>query len=300
MFLKRRRQKSQQRGDTLVEVLFATATAALIIVITLVIMNRNLAQIQMNSEVTFVRQAIDSQAEVLRYMRDKYMENRGAELSGDGKPTVSKTWKDLVDVARNKNAQTTSTEFGTCQPNSAGITPPATNKAFFISNNATAEAEGDAVDIKTLKADNAENILNQTLGSSETYARPGQGIWIESVNPAFASGQSNRYVDFHIRACWDPPFEGPRATLGTIVRLYYETPGGAGVELGEVLLPICSNGTDDDGDGKIDFPTDIGCTSPADVDETDPPPIVPDPDPCVQDDVEGGVTGDPDQPCTTD
>lgn len=292
MFLRKRGQKLQQRGDTLVEVLFATATAALIIVITLVIMNRNLAQIQMNSEITFVRQAIDSQAEVLRYMRDKYMENRGAELNSDGKPTVSKTWKDLVDTSRNKYAQTTSTEFGVCQPSSAGITPPATNKAFFVSNNATAEAEGDAVDIKTLKADNAENILKQSLAVSSTYARPGQGLWVESVNPAFPAGQSNRYVDFHIRGCWDPPFEGPKATLGTIVRLYYETPSGADVDLSEPLLPTCSNGTDDDGDGKIDFPTDIGCTSPADVDETDPPidPVPdPDPDPCGPDGSGGGV-----------
>lgn len=37
----------------------------------------------------------------------------------------------------------------------------------------------------------------------------------------------------------------------------------------------CSNGIDDDADGKIDYPFDPGCTSPSDDDETDPatPPV---------------------------
>jgi hypothetical protein len=40
-------------------------------------------------------------------------------------------------------------------------------------------------------------------------------------------------------------------------------------------LAACENGKDDDGDGKIDFPADPGCTSKADQDETDPLPPVP-------------------------
>ena len=34
----------------------------------------------------------------------------------------------------------------------------------------------------------------------------------------------------------------------------------------------CSNGADDDGDGRIDYPADAGCTSSTDTDEADPPP----------------------------
>ncbi|MBP8811854.1 MAG: hypothetical protein KBG48_36145 [Kofleriaceae bacterium] len=34
-------------------------------------------------------------------------------------------------------------------------------------------------------------------------------------------------------------------------------------------LPVCSDGRDDDGDTKIDYPNDPGCTSPTDGDETD-------------------------------
>ena len=36
-------------------------------------------------------------------------------------------------------------------------------------------------------------------------------------------------------------------------------------------LPACSNGVDDDTDGRVDHPADRGCTGPDDTDETDPP-----------------------------
>ncbi len=39
------------------------------------------------------------------------------------------------------------------------------------------------------------------------------------------------------------------------------------------VLPACSNGLDDDGDGKVDHPADPGCDSADDTDETDPPAI---------------------------
>ncbi len=41
--------------------------------------------------------------------------------------------------------------------------------------------------------------------------------------------------------------------------------GGGGI------IPACSDGTDNDGDGLTDFPADPGCTDPDDLDETDVP-----------------------------
>jgi hypothetical protein len=261
----------------LVEVLFATAVAAFLIVVTLTLMNRNLAQIQMSVETTFVREAIDSQAEVLRYMRDQYMEDRSAEFTdppANTKPTISKLWKDMVDTTRNKYAQTSATEFGTCQPDDSGnVNGEANGKAFFINTNLSGEAESDVADIKTLDAAHADNLLQKIDGTSasQTYARPGHGIWIEAVNPSFTAAQTNRYVDFHIRACWDPPYINTKASLGTIVRLYYETPGGS---LGIAYTPRCSDGVDNDGDALIDG-ADPGCVGPSDNDETNAPPFVP-------------------------
>src|SRR5206468_1041110 len=41
-------------------------------------------------------------------------------------------------------------------------------------------------------------------------------------------------------------------------------------ETDPVALPACSDGVDNDGDNKIDFPADPGCTNAADTSETDP------------------------------
>ncbi len=264
MHVRKSQNNSFDKGDTLVEVLFATATAALLIIITLVLMNRNLAQIQMSVETTFVRQAIDGQAEVLRYMRDQYMDDKGAEFSdppANTKPTVAKLWKDLVDKDRPANrTQLSATDFGVCQPDAGGtVNAPASNKAFYINTAVSGEAEGDAVNIKDIKQyDAGNNLLKDISGASisQTYARPGQGIWIEAVNPDFGD-RSNRYVDFHIRACWDPPFNGEKATLGTIVRLYYETP----IEVGAPgFVTFCNDTIDNDGDG-LNNSNDPGCHS---------------------------------------
>lgn len=63
--------------------------------------------------------------------------------------------------------------------------------------------------------------LNTSVGSSITYAKLGEGIWVEAVDGG--SSTAGKYIDFHIRACWDPPFSSStKATLGTIVRQYYE------------------------------------------------------------------------------
>jgi hypothetical protein len=65
--------------------------------------------------------------------------------------------------------------------------------------------------------------------------------------------------------------------------------------------PVCSDGRDDDGDGKIDFPNDPGCDSPEDDDESDD---CPDGQSCPAcgngiDDDNDGLTDYPDDPSCT-
>lgn len=189
----------KQRGDTLVEVMFATAIAALLIIIALSAMNRSLAQIQMSVETTFVRQSIDSEAEVLRFVRDAYMDNR---VATDGTPALWKTI--LLNQAKTTNAS----DFGQCNMDSI-------DKEFVIKDESSSALDYNAgVGVKNLT-------LNSTISSSETFATIGNGIWVEAVKSNNIT--EGKYVDFHIRACWDPPFSSStKATLGTIVRQYYE------------------------------------------------------------------------------
>ena len=144
--------KKHQNGDTLIEVMFATAIAALLIIIALSAMNRSLSQIQMAVETTFVRQSIDSEAEVIRFIRDAYMDNRSA-ASGS-----ASLWKTIPTKGAASN-------FGECDMNNM-------DKEFIITGSESSDVNfSEGTGIKSLS-------LNTSVGSSITYAKLGEGIWV--------------------------------------------------------------------------------------------------------------------------
>lgn len=173
-----------QRGDTLIEVVFATAVLALIIVLSLSIMNAGTAQSERAVEGTFVRQSIDSQTEMLRYARDAYVNKDAGGLT---------LWTKI-------KAQRIPTPLNFSALSSPdGCTQQSAHKAFWM------VTSGNKVDIATTG-----------FTQPATYAAPGNGIWIE-VTPTDANAN---YLDFYIYACWDSPGNSPKATTGTVVRLY--------------------------------------------------------------------------------
>lgn len=184
--------KHLERGDTLTEVMFATAVAALVIVLATAAMNRSFAQTQMSVETTFVRQSMDEQAEILRFARDQYKE--------DPSGAKGKIWRQVL-----ANTKSNASTFGTC----FNTTPPQAinlpSKGFYL----------NATDLNNVVFEDGS-----TFQRPDTFAETGKGIWIEAVQGPTNKGVA--YVDFHIRACWEPPYSGPETTLGTIVRLYYE------------------------------------------------------------------------------
>lgn len=175
-------RRNRERGDTIIEVLFATAALSLVIVISFMIMNRGVATAQLAVENTFVRQNIDGQAEALRYLRNAFV-----HTDSPAGP-VRTQW----DRIMNNHLVAQATPFGSCEPG---------GRAFYINtNNVTVQTDIEPA---------------QTFAGAEF----GQGLWVEAVQPSIPAGQP-RYVDFHIRACWQPPGSGPTVTTGTIVRLY--------------------------------------------------------------------------------
>src|SRR5512143_394423 len=64
-----------------------------------------------------------------------------------------------------------------------------------------------------------------------------------------------------------------RALLWTALALGAASTAGCFVEANNNPPPACNDGLDNDGDGKIDFPADPGCTSIDDNTETDPAPV---------------------------
>lgn len=166
------------KGDTIVEVMFATAITGLVIVIAMAVMGRGIATAQMAVEHTMVRQGIDGQAEALRYLRD----NKADETSTAWGAVLSR-----VSTGSGGGS------FGDCSK---------PLNAFYINTT-------------TLPATNMVQNASAEVSGGEVFATPGRGMWIDARQPS----ASSRFIDFHIVACWEPPFSGPDATIGTIVRL---------------------------------------------------------------------------------
>ena len=75
------------RGDTIVEVVFAVTIFSMVAVGAISIMNKGVAIAQQSLEITLVRQQIDSQAEMLRYIHDK---------TGSNDATYASLWKNIL------------------------------------------------------------------------------------------------------------------------------------------------------------------------------------------------------------
>jgi type II secretory pathway pseudopilin PulG len=65
--------RRHERGDTIIEVLFAVTVFAMVAVGAMTIMNQGTATAQRSLEVTLVRQQIDAQAEAIRYIHQAYV-----------------------------------------------------------------------------------------------------------------------------------------------------------------------------------------------------------------------------------
>jgi len=200
------RTNLRQRGDTLIEVLFAFTVFSLIVVGSISIMNQGTVAAQRALETTVVRSEIDAQATTLRFLHDAYVAKfePGVTYAAN---TPAGQW-----VAMTTNVRASASTFGGAE------TCPAAPSGSFILNTGTAQYVG-----ASNKLVQASGIAKVNYNTSSNGLIDSQGIWIEAIrSPANAdmNKQNTRYIDFHVRACWDAPGQGLPMTLGTIVRLY--------------------------------------------------------------------------------
>lgn len=203
-------RRQMQRGDTIVEVLFAITIFSMISVGAMMIMSQGAATAQRSLEISLVREEINSQAETLRFLNASYV---SAYSPGSSYPssTPAGQWKQIqsMTVANASN-------FGNLTS-----CPPSFPSKGFILNSRTAKyvAPGGKMKIPTTYAQVRYDAGDQVLAS--------EGIWIEAVKSptsGVSTESSAGYIDFHIRACWDSPGQSVLVTLGTIVRLYEPRP----------------------------------------------------------------------------
>lgn len=196
---------STSRGDTIVEVMFAIAVFALLAVGCLAIMNRGIQTIMRSLEMTQVRQSMNDQAELLRYVQQDslFQESHNMNDTGVWASIVSRTSTSLESTGSNQTACADSAAIASRRPfvlyldRENNLQLDTTADKFTYGGRSNAPFPGLSID---------------TSGNLATT----NGIWVEAVSPV----ASSNFVDFYIRACWDAPGSDVPTTLSTVVRLY--------------------------------------------------------------------------------
>jgi type II secretory pathway pseudopilin PulG len=212
----RLKESALQRGDTIVEVLFAVAVFAMVAVGSLSIMNQGTATAQRSLEITLVRQQIDAQAEAIRYIHQSYVtafQKEGGVLTDTAAEWAKMTSKTAPGGrgADNPSNFSTISADGTCPANVPGQYP-------FLLNARKAEVWNGSP-IMTAPAGSSLPPFAQVVYNTDSSVKQAYGMWIEAV-PSNTLTNGPGFVDFHIRACWYGPGDSAPMTLGTIVRLY--------------------------------------------------------------------------------
>lgn len=197
-----------RKGDTLIEVLLAIAVFATVMMIGLSTMNNGMSRALASLQLTMARNAMDSQAEALRFANAAFISDYRADRADAISNRAAKLWDENLI----QGTQTQASKLEDCAP---------TPNAFVISTNDMVYHQGktggltDAVTYPRISYGSGAD-TNELVNIRTPY-RAAEGIWVEKVKPDDANA---RYYDFHIRACWSAPGSNVNTTLGTIVRLY--------------------------------------------------------------------------------
>jgi type II secretory pathway pseudopilin PulG len=201
-----------QRGDTIIEVLFAVTVFAMVAVGSLSIMNQGTATAQRALEITLVRAQIDAQAEAIRYIHQAYV--TGFQKDGLPPAGTAVQWVNMSNKATGKGANGAS-EFGQTVGDNCPTSVPGEKPFILNARTATIAANTPAM---SPPAGGSLPPFAQVIYNNDSSINQAYGIWIEAVPSTNADGPG--FVDFHIRACWNGPGSSAPMTLGTIVRLY--------------------------------------------------------------------------------
>lgn len=202
----RLRRRPSQRGDTIIEVMFAFSVFSLVAILSVSIMNRGVATSQQALEITQVRIQMDAQANTLHYLHDLYI----------GDPD-NPEWKTMTSLS--KQGVTTASEYGKVDGSNC-IVPGVSGvggKSFILNARTAKVGPQPVASPPDAAVPYSQVIYNDSRGIDSAY-----GIWVEAVAVA-AIGKVPGYTDFHIRACWSASGQTNPMTLGTIVRLYEPT-----------------------------------------------------------------------------
>ena len=200
------------RGDTVIEVMFSFTVLSMLVVGTYALMNRGMQVAQRSLEITLVRQQIDSQISMIRYIQahhtDAWQQIRSRYVIQSASHGSHINVTDFVEKNSNR--------CPTLENN--GLTSG--SKAFFLAQN-SARNDVRVVDVTTSAA-YTEPAVFARVDLSNASAPQAQGLFIQVVrSEAHKPGEEagNAY-DVYVNACWDSVGTSVPTTIGTITRIY--------------------------------------------------------------------------------
>lgn len=201
-----------QRGDTLIEVLFAVTVFSLIVVGALSLMNQGTSASRRALETTIAREAIDGQAETLRFLHESYVAGYQSGATYNTSDAVTSPGEEYFRIIENAKAypKTAASDLSV-----ADVCPETAPSGSFVVDPAAARAIIDPTVLERTE------LYPELVYNAEGAFTSSNGLWIEAIRPTTNVGVTNAgTIDFHIRACWQALGSDVPVTIGTIVRLY--------------------------------------------------------------------------------
>lgn len=196
------KRNQAERGDTLVEVTVAMAVLGLMLAASLAVINRGLMGVSNAVERTSVRASLSSQAELLRYVFDDPVANKGA-------------YDKILKRKLSNNLGQKGCEIG----NGSGF-------YLSVSKVSASKTSVAPVEMHELNQAGTTDLANNVYGQPEAGDDKGNslGIWIEGDKHDGQKDGMPGYIDFYVRACWTPhaaqqPGSG---RMESNVRVYYK------------------------------------------------------------------------------
>lgn len=192
--------RSSERGDTIIEVMFAFVVFSLVIVGAFTIMGQGMAMAQRSLEITQVRQQIDSQLLLIKNAQQAVDQTVWETMTQKVSNTEPITLRELSDT----RCQLASDNL---RSRGAFFLAPRTNRegqriiGLYTPSSATYQAEAT------------------TFSKVEFTNDPrAQGMFVQIVKAEGAN--VSRAYDVYITACWPTVGTDKPATIGTVTRLY--------------------------------------------------------------------------------
>ena len=245
--------KLKRAGDTLIEVMFAIAIFSLVAISVVSTMNSGTSSVQNNLETTMSRNAIDIQAEALRFIQSSYIaEHDSAEQN------YSAVWKAITSLANKPEENIVKFSVNSCQELYDRNSPNSIYRqnAFIINTRGlTVEKDGVNTESAIIKAvDRLGDPNSKIFTTASVYPRimfrgendaslidtnnsklinSVEGIYVVAVRDPNSTATINQdretdktekgsaYYDFYIRTCWsNSRSNSAPTTISTVIRLY--------------------------------------------------------------------------------